>query len=375
MSEELFRSPDLVVRKVGDHGKSCCVITFDSFTDFREVDRSGFGEAFLDGAGVDAIHIIPRENTWYQQPEMLEAMACVHDATREYARVVSYGSSMGGYAALRFAGVAGATAALALSPQYSIDPALVPWEERWLEPGKHFRPVWEGKLPFPALPEAYVAYDPLNVDRKHIALLAQHMRFESIRLEQGGHPVTGFLAETGMLKRLILSICRNDFDRDAFGAEVSARRTLSPQYFITQADGLAWWRYDKRLALIRQAVDLAPDSATSVRRLAIELRYAKRFDEAIAMHQRSLELAPGHPNMMLQYSLTLERSGALKAALSVQEELYAVTNGAIMYQPRLEALRTMVRDSAGPSAPRHRGKRIRPVAWLMGRFRAAISGW
>jgi tetratricopeptide (TPR) repeat protein len=374
MTDELFRSADLVVRKVGDHGKSCCVVTFDSFTDVRALDRTGFGEAFLDGAGVDAIHIIPRENAWYQYPEMLDAMACVHAATSDYARVVSYGSSMGGYAALRFAGVAGANVALALSPQYSIDPALVPWEERWLEPGKHFRPVWEGVLPFPDLPEAYVAYDPLNIDRKHIALLAAQMRFEPIRLEQGGHPVTGLLAETGMLKGLILSICRKDFDRDDFVAEVRARRTRSPQYFITLADGVAWWRYDKRLALIRQALALDPDSATSVRRLAIELRYARRFEEAIAMHQRSLELAPGHPNMMLQYSLTLERSGALEAALAVQEALYAAADGAVIYQPRLEALRAMVRDGAGPAARAPR-RGLRPVAWLLGAVRARLSGW
>jgi tetratricopeptide (TPR) repeat protein len=374
MSEEIFRSADLVVRKVGDHGKSCCVVTFDSFTDFRALDRTGFGEGFLNGVGVDAIHIIPRENAWYQHPEMLDAMACVHAATRAYERVVSYGSSMGGYAALRFAGVAGANAALALSPQYSIDPAVVPWEERWLEPGKHFNSVWEGVLPLPELPEAYIAYDPLNIDRKHIALLARHMRFEPIGLEQGGHPVTGFLAETGMLKTLILSICRNTFDRDAFVAEVSARRTRSAQYFITLADGLAWWRYEKRLGLIRQAVALAPDSATSVRRLAIELRYARQYDEAIAMHQRSLELAPDHPNMMLQYSLTLERSGALDAALAVQEALYAVANGAVMYRPRLDALRAMVRDGAGVAA-RSGWTSVRPVAWLLGAVRARLSGW
>jgi tetratricopeptide (TPR) repeat protein len=176
-----------------------------------------------------------------------------------------------------------------------------------------------------------------------------------------------------MLKTLILSVCRNDFDRDRFVAEVAARRTRSAQYFITQADGLAWWRYGKRLALIRHAVSLAPDSATSIRRLAIELRYARHYEEAIAMHQRSLELAPGHPNMMLQYSLTLERAGALDAALAVQEELCAVTNGAAMYRPRLEALRAMVRD--GVVAPPSHRKSIAPVAWLLGVVRARLSGW
>jgi tetratricopeptide (TPR) repeat protein len=342
MSEELFRSADLLVRKVGDHGQSCCVVTFDSFTDFRTLDRRGFGEGFLDGTGIDAIHVIPRENAWYQHPEMLDAMAAIHAATRSYDRVVSYGSSMGGYAALRFGGVAGAHAALALSPQYSIDPAVAPWEERWAEPGKHFKPVWEGTLPFPNLPEAYVAYDPTNIDRKHIALLAREIRFQRIGLPGGGHPVTGFLAEIGLLKELILSICHSRFDAAAYVAAVQARQMTSPQYLISLADALAGWRHDKRLALVQRAVDLAPDSATSVRQLAIELRFAGRFAESVAMHERSLELAPEHPNMLLHYSLTLEHFGALDQALAVQEKLFAISGCAAMYEPRLQALRRAV---------------------------------
>jgi hypothetical protein len=369
MSEELFRSADLLVRKVGDHGRANCVVTFDSFTDFRTLDRPGFGEGFLHGTGVDAIHVIPRENAWYQHPEMLDAMAAVHAATRSYSRVVSYGSSMGGYAALRFGGVAGAHAALALSPQYSIDPSVAPWEERWAEPAKHFRPVWEGKLPFPALPEAYVAYDPTNIDRKHIALLARKLRFERIGLAGGGHPVTGFLAEIGLLKSLILSVCDRSLDVARFVTDARERQAQSPQYLITLADGMAWWRRDKRLALIQRAVELGPHSATSVRRLAIELRYARRFDEAVAMHRRSLDLAPGHPNMLLQYSLTLEHSGAIEAALAVQEELYAGSGCAAMYQPRLEDLRKAAGGGLCRKKERNRLDRF------LGVMRAQFSRW
>ena len=56
-------------------------------------------------------------------------------AVPEGARVMTYGSSMGGYAALRFARALRADAILALSPQYSIDPAVVPWEDRWRQDG------------------------------------------------------------------------------------------------------------------------------------------------------------------------------------------------------------------------------------------------
>lgn len=368
-SDAVFRSSDLLVRKVGAHGDACCVVTFDSFTDFRTLDRPGFGESFLDGAGVNAIHVIPRENAWYQHSEMLDAMARVHAATRRYRRVVTYGSSMGGYAALRFGGVAGAQAALALSPQFSIDPSIVPWEERWSESSRHFKPVWESSLPFPALDQAYVAYDPLNIDRKHIALIGAAMEIEPLRLPGGGHPVTGYLSETKMLKHLILSVCRNDLDVPAFIRDVGRRQHRSAQFLIAMADRMAWWRHARRLSLVRQAVALQPDSPTSVRRLAVELRRARQFDEAIAMHRRSLELAPGHPNMMLQYSLTLERSGAIDAALVVQEELYAAADGAVIYRPRLEALRGQVRAGATPKTLN------RSARWLRSFVTTKISGW
>lgn len=369
LSDPLFRSSDLLVRKVGAHGDECCVVTFDSFTDFRTLDRPGFGEAFLDGAGVDAIHVIPRENAWYQHAEMLDAMASVHAATRHYRRVVTYGSSMGGYAALRFAGVAGAHAALALSPQYSIDPTVAPWEERWSESSRHFTPVWESRLPFPAMDQAYVAYDPLNIDRKHIALIAAAMKIEPVRLPGGGHPVTGYLSETKMLKHLILSVCRNDLDVPAFIRDVGRRQQRSAQFLIAMADRMAWWRHARRLSLVRQAVALQPDSPTSVRRLAVELRRARQFAEAIAMHHRSLELAPGHPNMMLQYSLTLERSGAIDAALAVQEELYAAADGAVIYRPRLDALRNQIRTGATTKTLEC------PAKWLKSLVTPKTSGW
>ena len=343
---DLFRSPDLLVRQVGDHGADCCVVTFDSFTDHRTLDRPGFGEAFLDGAGIDAIHVIARDNTWYQDPAIMDAMASVRSVAGRYGRVVTYGSSMGGYAALRLGGLAGAQAALALSPQFSIDPAVVPWEKRWPESSKQFAPVWEGTLKLPIMDEAYVAYDPLDLDRRHAGLFAAHIQFTPIRLPHCGHPVTGVLAELGLLQTLIRSVCRRDFDAAGFERTACAQRERSPQYLISRANSLGRWRRAARVALMRQAVELAPTDFGVISHLAVELRDARQFDEALALHRRALELAPSHPHMLLQYSHTLERSGDAQAALAAMEMADAYAAGAAIYQPRLMRLRAKLHGTS-----------------------------
>lgn len=362
---DLFRSPDLLVRQVGDHGAECCVVTFDSFTDHRTLDRPGFGEAFLDGSRIDAIHVIARDNNWYQEPDIMEAMARVRSVSGRYGRVVTYGSSMGGYAALRLGGLVGAHAALALSPQFSIDPAIVPWEKRWPESGKQFVPVWEGTLDLPILDEAYVAYDPMDLDRRHAGLFAARIRFTPIRLPHCGHPVTGVLAELGLLQTLIRSVCRRDFDAAAFERAACAQRERSPQYLICLANSLWRWRRAARVALMQRAVGLAPMDFGVISHLANELREARRFDEALALHRRALEIAPSHPHMLLQYSYTLERRGDLHAALAAMAAADACAGGTAIYQPRLARLRAKLQRKAA-----HRSHGAVLARW----FRPRASG-
>jgi hypothetical protein len=339
VTEELFRSDDLLVRQVGRHGGSCCVVTFDSFTDIRTLERPGFGEHFFHHAGIDAVHMLSRENDWYHYPEMLEAVGCVAGAVQSYQRVVAYGSSMGAYAAIRFGGLAGAKAILALSPQYSIDPTVVPWERRWRESGRHFNGRWEQTLGFPAVDEAYVVFDPEQADRRHIELLADKFRFEPIAIPFGGHPISGMLAEVGLLQTLILDVCAARFDKPAFMACVLERQTLSAQCLINRAARIPARQRPRRLAAMDEARQLAPDSIAVINRLAIERRFARQFAEALDLHRHALHLAPGHPNMLLEYSITLEKSGDTEAALAVMEELDARTAGAAIYRPRLQALR------------------------------------
>jgi hypothetical protein len=333
----LFRSDDLAIRMVGGFSNSCCVVAFDSFTDNRTLDRAGFGEHFLQSRGIDAIHVLSRENDWYQYPEMTQAMAAVHAATRGYDRVVTYGSSMGAYAAIRLAGLVGADVALALSPQYSIDPSVAGFEHRWRESGRRFRPVWERSLSFPNLREAYVVYDPIDLDRRHVSLLKRQFAFTPVPLAHAGHTVSGYLQEVGMLQSAVLAVCRGAFDPAPFIAEAWERRERSPQYFLTLGERAS--RRRRRVAMMQRALDLAPRNIGCLSRLGMELGAAGRFSEALTLHRRALAIEPAHPGLLNNYSLTLEKSGDIAAALALMEQVYAQTNGASLYAKRLAKLR------------------------------------
>lgn len=78
-------------------------MTFESYTDNYTLDRPGFGKVFLDADGVDAIHIVPRNNDHYQYSEIDEACRRVRALTASFPHVVAYGQNMGmgGYGALR----------------------------------------------------------------------------------------------------------------------------------------------------------------------------------------------------------------------------------------------------------------------------------
>ena len=350
VTQELFRSPELAVRHLAGFASACCVVTFDSFTDNRTLDRPGFGEDFFRSRRIDAVHVISRENDWYQYPEMEQAMAAVHAATRGYGRVVTYGSSMGGYAAIRLAGLAGAHCALAMSPQYSIDPKLAGFERRWREPSVRFKPVWERRLPWPVLHEAYVVYDPEDLDGRHAALLRSKFTFTPVPLPYAGHTVSGYLQEIGLLQSLVLSVCDGTFDPAATIRDAWERREQSPQHFAARAERSR--RRSQRIALLAEAVRIAPHHVGCLSRLAMELTRAGRFAEALALHGDAVALHPANPGGLVLYSLTLERSGNLKAALAVMEEVAALTGGASLYAKRLGTLRYRLRDGDGASSLR-----------------------
>ncbi len=323
----LFQSADVLVRHVpaprsaGD-GATRHVVTFDCYHDERTLDRPGFGETFFRDHGITATHVLTRDNDWFQHPEMAEATAAIRAVTAGAAAVLAYGSSMGGYAAVRFADAVGAGQALALSPQYSIDPARAPFERRWGQDRRRLRflPGIDGPIRSAVRP--VVAYDPHGPDRPHADRIAADTPIIRLAIPHGGHPVGSLLSEAGLLTGIVMQALDGTLDPAETGRAIRARRHSLSAYFGALASRQPASRPRLAIALAERAVQLAPERPDTHHALALRLSAAGRFEAAVAAHEQVAALER-HPGYLMDFSYALHAAGDSAGALAVAHEVRA----------------------------------------------------
>ena len=357
MTEILFRSPAVEARRVPAGDGRRVVVTFDSYHEQAGVDRPGFGEAFFQTEGITAIHVMSHRNDWFQYPEMEELLLSVRNACSGVGRLLAYGSSMGGYAALRFADAVGAHAALALSPQYSLDPRKVPFETRWAPDRRRIRflPAIDGALR-PG-PQRIFAYDSaLDADRRHAELLIAAAPMTALALPHAGHPVGAFLNDIKLLRPLVLTALDGSFDAGRFRRAAHARRTRSAHWLAHLADRQPPWRNETGIALARRAAGMAPDHPALHDMLARRLASAGRFPEAIAAHERAVAIEP-IVDYLWGLSKTMSAAGDTEGALAVAERIQHLAPHGAGYHAWAAHLRELLGDPQGQLADLRRALR------------------
>jgi tetratricopeptide (TPR) repeat protein len=318
---ELYRSANLLVRCSPCENTLRWVVTFDNYGSPPGFDRPCFGEAFLAARGVSVISVLGKGNDWYQYPDTPLALDAVRRAVAGAERVVTYGSSMGGYAAIRFADAVGAHACLALSPQYSNDPAKVPFEWRWGQEARSlsWRPELDGVISCSIRP--ILVFDSANEDSRHAAMIARDVAVELVAIPYAAHPATTYLHAVGMLERIVFEVIDDRFDRAMFSREANAARRNSAIYISELARRQPSWRPRLGVALARMAVEKMPDSDLLLHVLAKRLTDAGEHDEALPLHARAVELSNGHIGYVLPYSMALAAAGQDEAALRLASGL------------------------------------------------------
>ncbi|MES2914403.1 MAG: alpha/beta hydrolase [Pseudomonadota bacterium] len=161
-------------------------------------------------AGLAHLHIQTRWNDWFLNPETAALEAALKSTRARFLTARALGFSMGGYAALRYSRALRLNQALVVSPQVSLDPALVPEEDRYPE-APAFDPI-AGDLATHARKDltGVVVFDPFyyldHLHARHITALLPGIA--RARLAFGGHPGTAALGHVGgfrALQRLSLS--------------------------------------------------------------------------------------------------------------------------------------------------------------------------
>lgn len=321
-ARELYRSANLSVRAAPMADRATWVVTFDHYHNDTDLDRPGFGAEFLASQGISAIHFVCKGNDWFQYDDMMQACRAARAALFEADRILAYGSSMGAYAAIRFADLIGANAVLALAPQYSIDPAKVPWETRWLQDGARirWREALDGPIRCKAVP--FLVYDPISDDLRHAERIAADIAIRRIPVPFSGHPVTTYLGDTGLLQPLLLAAI--DPDGDPVG-QVRAglkRRKTSSFYLAELARAQPAWRLRTGMALARRAVAIQ-EAPLSLLALAQLNSRTGQHPEAAWAFERIMELTERDPSYIYPYAEARYDAGDLAGALILAAEMVA----------------------------------------------------
>lgn len=288
----LFMSDNHVVKASLFEGDAVFV-TFQSATQVPGVHRPGFGEGFLRKREISAVHVIPSQSAWYQHPEILDICHRIKKAVSGYKRVITYGSSMGGYAAINFAHLVGATDVIALSPQFTIDPNRAPEDVRY-------------RMALPRMPDGFVYDQPAGIDWStirvnllydpydrgddyQVSLARAEIPAHEIRMEHATHPVTAVLGIES-LKSFLLAYPSNP---EKACSEVSRAyqqdKEKSWHYWLSVAKK-AGRSPDESLAAARTAIQINPAHPAPYLVEGNLLLIQKKFGAALRPYNRAAEL-------------------------------------------------------------------------------------
>jgi pimeloyl-ACP methyl ester carboxylesterase len=103
---------------------------------FNEMEIAANGSRFwgqrpCEKASISALGFMSRRPNWFPAASVAAAARHLQETLHSHPERILMGHSQGGYAALRYAGLLGASVSLAFCPQISIDPRDVPRDSRF----------------------------------------------------------------------------------------------------------------------------------------------------------------------------------------------------------------------------------------------------
>lgn len=277
------------------------VITFGGQP--SDLADSGFGTGYCKAMGWDSIHVAQRHGTQFQGLSLDQFRDAVLPvcAGRD---VVSYGSSLGGYAALYFGGVIDARIVAAA-------PMLPAW------PRLRNKSYADLVLTHPELAEAPRAtrppiciFDPMLVPDSLIIeqmVLPAYPAARLVRVPHGGHTVLVTLSRERLLKPLITAMIAQDrvIDFDAPG-EGTATWHAERGRLLARSDP------DQAIIELERSLAIVPTTQPFCVLINILIR---RGDHAGAQRRLDAARASGHKRLKLVPSL---RKTAIAAGLRVE---------------------------------------------------------
>ncbi len=338
----VFSAPHYVVeyRPAGPVPATQIAITFTE-SGWRRLGGAGFGDAFLQAAGFDVLAFTCDVDRWYQDlPEaaLAEAAAFLDAQMPPGTRRVTYGSSMGGYAALMFAKNLRADLALAISPQFD---AAAPWDRRWVAFITTPMRTFEAATVAPDCRYVLVS-DPHDDDAMHVEryrALIPPGQFRQVDVNYCGHPAGPPLLQAGLLKPLMTGLIMGD-EAAMTQRELSRALRATPSYAFNMAvrclaaNHLGWARHFITAALAQRPMD--PEYHIKAALIDGRLNLP---DSAIAHAATAVALRPDHPHMVAALAYMLDKRNHVAAAIHYFGQAIDLLPGTAAWIGKREELR------------------------------------
>jgi hypothetical protein len=209
------------------------VVTFDNLdiAMTKREDRRPWGFGFIEKQGWSMLGVMANGWTWYRDPWVYAQFddLAASGFFAGFRRVVFYGASMGGYAAAAFVPACPGADVVAISPQSTLDKAVVPWETR-------YKTAWgadySGKYGdagqvSAAAGRVTILYDPYEpLDAGHVARFTAP-NVTLLRTPLLGHRLGSSLHQMGILQQITLGALNGTLTEAEFYRVLRARKSFS----------------------------------------------------------------------------------------------------------------------------------------------------
>lgn len=228
------------------------LVTFDNLSNVNDdsVLREPWAYKFAADGGYSHLGVMAHVSDWYRDGDLIRRFQglVAQGFFEGYERVVFAGVSMGGYASLAFSSLVPGAHVVAINPQSTLDPDLVPWETRY-ENGRRqdwTLPLADGAALTAGSGRVNILYDPFfELDQQHV----DRFHGDNIRIFKcwfSNHKTAVFLRKIGALKAVMTHCIMDELTEPEFYRLYRARRylpwyrgTLSTYFRDSGREGLA----------------------------------------------------------------------------------------------------------------------------------------
>lgn len=196
--------------------------------------RDGWSSVYFRKRQVSHLAVKPKMADWYQKPDLPEAFTDLKESgfLSQFENIVTYGASMGGFAAIAFSDLVGAHVVLALNPQSTMDKMKLPDEERfpisqrqdWTGPYADAAKTCSGARSIYVFADMYFKPDRNQVDR----IATPNTRIFNVPFL--GHGLAPHLQRMKLLSPIVDQAVRGCLDENFIMAGLRARRELEAYY-------------------------------------------------------------------------------------------------------------------------------------------------